>query len=89
MSWTVSVFSQARLTGAHEAEIQGTLILKLCTYPPPSQRRLGGQVRRHRRLPEGGGRRDHDKVKVSLRDLVRSLLPEADARFQREEPLVP
>lgn len=58
-------------------------------FPPHSQRRLGGQVRRDRRLPEGGGRRNHDKAEVGLRDLVRSLLPEADARLQREEPLVP
>lgn len=61
----------------------------LCISPPHSQRRLGGQVRRDRRLPEGGGRRNHDKAEVSLRDLVRSLLPEADPRLQREEPLVP
>lgn len=61
----------------------------LSISPLHSQRRLGGQVRRDRRLPEGGGRRNHDKAEVGLRDLVRSLLPEADTRLQCEEPLVP
>lgn len=56
---------------------------------PHWQRRLGRQVRRDRRLPKGGGGRNHDQAEVGLRDLVRSLLPEADAGFQRQEPLVP
>lgn len=53
------------------------------------QRWLGRQVRRDRRLREGGSRWHHHQAQVGPRDLVRRLLPESQARLQREEPVVP
>lgn len=53
------------------------------------QRRVGGPLRRDRRVRAWGRRRDYDKASVCRREMVRRLLPETTTRQQPEESVVP
>lgn len=73
--------------GIHPISLTNNLKVCFC-LSPPVQWRLGRQVRCHRWLREGGSWWNHYKIEIGLRDLVWWLLPEAEAWFQPEEPLV-